>query len=83
LSNRLQELREARGLTLRALAELVGTSNQQLSHLELGKRQLTADWLVRLATALNCHPWEIVGQWFTALIMPAIYRVAAAGASSL
>ncbi len=60
MSNRLQELREARGLTLRALASLVGTSNQQLNKLELGKRQLTTDWLLRLSAALDCHPWEIM-----------------------
>ncbi len=39
---------------------MVGTSNQQLNKLELGKRQLTTDWLQRLAAALECHPWEIV-----------------------
>jgi transcriptional regulator with XRE-family HTH domain len=60
LTNRLQALREARGLTLRDLAALVGTSNQQLNKLELGKRQLTTAWLSRLAAALRCHPWEIV-----------------------
>lgn len=45
---------------MRDLAALVGTSNQQLNKLELGKRQLTTGWLLRLAPALKCHPWEIV-----------------------
>ena len=58
--NRLRELREARGWTLAELAARVGTSNQQISNLELGKRQLTVDWLRRLGTALNCHPWAVV-----------------------
>ena len=58
--NRLRELREARGWTLANLAERVGATNQQISHLELGKRQLTVDWLRRLGTALGCHPWSIV-----------------------
>ena len=62
LSNRLQKLREAQGLTLRDLAARVGTTNQQISHLELGKRQLTSTWLKRLAAGLGCHPWEIVEQ---------------------
>ncbi|WP_205854061.1 helix-turn-helix domain-containing protein [Phenylobacterium kunshanense] len=39
--NRIREQREAAGLTLQALAERIGTTNQQLSHLELGKRELT------------------------------------------
>lgn len=59
-SNRIRELREARGLTLEELAQRVGTTNQQISHLELGKRQLTVDWLRRLAAALECHPWSLV-----------------------
>jgi transcriptional regulator with XRE-family HTH domain len=47
-------------VSLNALASRVGTSNQQISHLELGKRHLTVEWLQRLAAALDCHPWEIV-----------------------
>lgn len=43
-----------------ALAAKVGASSQQISHLELGKRQLTVEWLGRLAQALGCHPWSIV-----------------------
>ncbi|WP_223250729.1 helix-turn-helix domain-containing protein [Rhodanobacter denitrificans] len=53
-------LREARGLSLEALAAAAGTSNQQISLLEAGKRRLTVDWLLRISHALNCHPWELV-----------------------
>jgi transcriptional regulator with XRE-family HTH domain len=45
---------------LAELADSLGTTNQQISHLELGKRQLTVDWLRRLAAALDCHPWALV-----------------------
>lgn len=62
MSNRLQQIREAKGFTLRELADRVGTSNQQISHLELGKRQLTTEWLMRLAAVLDCHPWDIVAE---------------------
>lgn len=41
--NRIRELRERSGLTLDALAAKVGTTNQQISHLEMGKRSLTVD----------------------------------------
>lgn len=58
--NRIRELREARGLTLDQLAQAVGTTNQQVSHLELGKRELTVAWLRRLADVLGCHPWALV-----------------------
>jgi transcriptional regulator with XRE-family HTH domain len=61
--NRIRELREGRGLTLAELADRVGTTNQQISHLELGKRQLTVDWLRRLGGVLGCHPWAIVEEF--------------------
>jgi len=60
VDNRIRVLREARGLSLEALATEAGTSNQQISLLEAGKRRLTVDWLLRLSTALTCHPWELV-----------------------
>lgn len=60
MQNHIRQLREARGLTLEQLAEAVGTSNQQISLLELNKRQLTVSWMVRLAKVLGCHPWTLV-----------------------
>lgn len=60
MENRIRVVREARGLSLEALAAGAGTSNQQISLLETGKRRLTVDWLLRLAPPLNCHPWELV-----------------------
>lgn len=59
--NHLQTLREARGLTLRQLADRVGASRQHMSSLERGGRRLTADWLLRLSQGLDCHPCEILG----------------------
>lgn len=58
--NRIRELRELRGLTIEELAELVGTSHQQISKLELNKRRLTVDWMQRLAKALNCSPAALI-----------------------
>lgn len=62
VDNRIRVLREARGFSLEALADAAGTSNQQISLLETGKRRLTVDWLLRLASALTCHPWELVSE---------------------
>lgn len=70
LSNRLKKLREAQGLSLVALAAKVGTSSQQISHLELGKRHLTVEWLERLAAVLGCHPWDIVSEPASGLSEP-------------
>jgi len=60
MENRISELRKARGLTLKRLAELVGTSNQQISHLEKGRRRLTLEWMERIAAALECHPSDLL-----------------------
>jgi len=60
MKNRIAELRKARGLTLQALADMVGASNQQISHLEKGRRGLTVDWVDRLAGALECHPFDLL-----------------------
>lgn len=62
MENRIAELRRARGLTLKALAERVGTTNQQISHLEKGRRRLTMEWMERIAAALECHPFELVSE---------------------
>lgn len=62
VDNRIKALREARGLSLEALANKAGTTNQQISFLEAGKRRLTVEWLIRLSNALACHPWEIVSR---------------------
>ncbi|UJB19212.1 MULTISPECIES: helix-turn-helix domain-containing protein [Lysobacter] len=53
-------MREAQKLSLDELARLVGTTNQQISHLENGRRRLTVDWLQRLGAALGAHPWALV-----------------------
>lgn len=39
--SKLKELRTLRGLTIRALAEKVGISHTQITHIENGKRNLT------------------------------------------
>lgn len=40
---------------MQALAEEVGTSQQQIDRLEKGKRRLTIEWLQRLSDALHCE----------------------------
>lgn len=60
MGNRIAEVRKAKGLTIKKLAELVGTSSQQISHLEKGHRRLTVEWMERIAEALNCHPSDLL-----------------------
>ena len=53
VQNRLRELREAKGFSRSALARLAGTSQQQISRLELNERELTIAWAERLAPFLD------------------------------
>lgn len=60
MRNRIAEMRRAKKLTLQQLADRMGASNQQVSHLEKGRRGLTVDWLERIAEALGCHPFDLL-----------------------
>ncbi|SOC24567.1 helix-turn-helix domain-containing protein [Thalassospira xiamenensis] len=60
VENRIKERRKARGLTLKQLAELIGASNQQISHLENGRRRLSVEWMHRIAEALECQPSDLL-----------------------
>lgn len=51
---------KARDLTPRRLAEVAGTSRQQVEKLVSGERELTAIWAERLAPALKVSPEELV-----------------------
>ena len=62
VATRLKEMRRARGLTLDALAELVGTSKQTIQRYETGKiSNIPPDKVERLAAALGTTPAEIMG----------------------
>ncbi|WP_417843004.1 XRE family transcriptional regulator [Thalassospira sp.] len=58
-ANRIKEAREAAGMSQSELARKLGTTNQQISRLELGQRKLTIKWLIKIAEALNTTPSTI------------------------
>lgn len=60
MKNRINEIRKSRGLTLAEVAKRAHTSNQQISHLERGRRKLSYEWMERLASALSCHPLDLL-----------------------
>lgn len=60
MQTRVKEMRKTKGLTLSALAERTGTSNQHISQLENGRRRLTTEWLEKLARELQCHPFDLL-----------------------
>ncbi len=47
-------------MTLKELAEAVGTTPQTVSRLETEVMTLSTEWLERLARALNVHPTELL-----------------------
>jgi transcriptional regulator with XRE-family HTH domain len=54
--NRLHELRKAKGFSLEALADRVGTTKMQIQRLEKGTRRLSDHWIYRLAPVLGVSP---------------------------
>lgn len=60
--NRIQELREAAGMTQDELAARVGTSAQQVGRHERGQRRLTIQWLNRYAAALEVAPVALLSE---------------------
>lgn len=54
--NHLRAWREYRGLTQAELAALVDTTDNVISMIESGDRQLSQKWLNRLAPALKTRP---------------------------
>jgi phage repressor protein C with HTH and peptisase S24 domain len=62
MRNRIRELRTAKRLSLQQLAELVGTSRQQIHRLETGVTRVTIDWLGRIAPHLGVDPKDLMAE---------------------
>ncbi len=60
VANNIALLRARRKLSQKALADLVGTTQQEIGRLENGERKLTWDWMAKLSDALRCHPMDLV-----------------------
>lgn len=53
IGQKIRELRKKRNLSMKALAEIVDTSQQQIDRLEKGQRRMTIKWLQKICAALN------------------------------
>lgn len=60
MKNRIKELRIARGLSSKKLAEAAGIDNSMLNRLETGKRRLNVEMMQRIAHALDVKPAELI-----------------------
>lgn len=58
--NRITELRLEQGLSSQKLADLAGTTQGTIHHLETGRRQLTQHWMTLIADALGVHPSDLL-----------------------
>lgn len=58
--NRIRELREAKGLSQKRLAELANVTPSALNKLEMGTRGLDQDWMRRLAPLLDVAPADLL-----------------------
>ena len=60
MRTRIRELRKSRGLTLRELAEKVGTTPQTIQRLETANMTVSTTWLEKIAGALNVEVAELI-----------------------
>lgn len=60
MQNKIRYWRERRGISQERLGELCHTSGAQISRLETGDRNLTVDWLYRIAKVLMIHPGNLL-----------------------
>lgn len=56
---RIRALRKQRGLTLKQLAEMIGTTPQTAQRLEADTITLSVDWIERICAALQIKPYEL------------------------
>lgn len=62
MTNRIRELRRARGWTTLDLADRIGTTNATISRLETGERRLTVEWMNRIAAAFGVVPANLLDE---------------------
>jgi transcriptional regulator with XRE-family HTH domain len=61
MENRIKQLREARGWSMRKLAEKVSTSASTINKLEKGETTLNVHWMERLARIFDVSAAELLG----------------------
>ena len=61
MENRIRELRQARGWSMRKLADKVSTSASTINKLEKGETTLNVHWMERLARVFDVSAAELLG----------------------
>jgi len=79
VDTRIRELRRLRGLTLKELADLSGTTPQTIQRLETANMTVSTDWLERIAAALDVRPIELLADYAADRLVPVIGTVGRGG----
>ncbi|WP_406567486.1 helix-turn-helix transcriptional regulator [Azospirillum canadense] len=58
--NRLAELRKRAGVSQGRLADALNSGRSTIVKLEKGERELSLDWMERIAPILGCAPWDLL-----------------------
>ena len=58
--NRIREVREAKGVTLRELGDRIGADFGYVGKMERGENEVSLTWLGAIAPALECSPVELL-----------------------
>jgi transcriptional regulator with XRE-family HTH domain len=61
MQTRIREFRKLRGMTLKELAEKIGTTPQTVQRLETANMTVSTDWLEKIARALLVEPADLIG----------------------
>lgn len=59
---KIKELRKERGLSQTKLAAMLGVTRAVISQYEVGTRKPKTEQLKKIAAALNCSYWDLVGE---------------------
>jgi transcriptional regulator with XRE-family HTH domain len=79
MRTRIRELRKLRGLTLKELADKIGTTPQTVQRLETANMTVSTGWLEKIAAALHVEPAELISS-VTGRDIPFLGRLGANGA---
>ena len=60
VGNKIKLLREAKGMTQQELADKVGGDRQYINKIEAGKKNMTLNYIDKIAEALDAPPSEFL-----------------------
>ena len=60
IGKKIKQLREDQNLTLEQLADMVGTDRQHIWNIEAGRKNITLDYLDKIAEALKVSQSEFI-----------------------